>query len=148
MASLCHSDQTYMFHILQRILSKRFPAISWTLIIFILLSLPGGMLPNENNLSIPNLDKFVHVTMFGGFVFLWCLYFSYRPTEKPVSKTLHFSIFLIACVYGTVMEYVQKYFIPNRDFDIYDILADIAGALVGYLFVILTISWTKKKNNR
>ena len=38
------------------------------------------------------------------------------------------------------MEYVQKYLIPNRDFDIYDIVADIIGAATGYFIVRLIVS--------
>ncbi len=31
-------------------------------------------------------------------------------------------------LYGIGMEYVQKYFIPGRDFDLADIIADMIGA--------------------
>jgi len=37
-------------------------------------------------------------------------------------------------VYGVIMEYVQKYFIPNRSFDIGDILADTIGSIAGLVF--------------
>jgi len=109
--------------------------------IFILLALPGNMLPNENHLTIPNLDKYVHIILFGTFVFLWSLYFAIKNEKKvfPIRKSL--SILIIACLYGTAMEYVQKYFIPNRDFDIYDIAADVLGAVLGFLIVRLTFSW-------
>ena len=30
------------------------------------------------------------------------------------------------------MEFVQKYFIPSRDFEIGDILADVVGAAIAY----------------
>jgi len=36
---------------------------------------------------------------------------------------------------------MQKYLIPNRDYDIYDIMADSIGAVLGYLFVLLTVKW-------
>jgi VanZ family protein len=31
------------------------------------------------------------------------------------------------------MEFVQENFIPNRSFDVGDIIADLAGSLIGYL---------------
>ena len=136
-----------MISFLHRVLSRLFPAVSWTIIIFILLSLPGNMLPSENNLSIPNLDKYVHIILFGGFVFLWSYYYAYRSTNKKYTKPTYLIIFLIACIYGTAMEFVQKYFIPNRDFDLYDILADVVGALGGYLIVRLTIIPRIKEQN-
>ncbi len=45
---------------------------------------------------------------------------------------LFFWIFVIAAVYGAGMEFVQKYFIPGRDFEVGDILADLIGASLAY----------------
>lgn len=99
------------------------------------------MLPSENQPAIPNLDKYVHIILFGTFVFLWTFYYAAKEEKKnyPFLKSL--KIFAIACLYGTAMEFVQKYFIPNRDYDIYDIAADIVGAVGGFLIVRLTFSW-------
>jgi VanZ family protein len=124
---------------LYKILSSRVPALVWTFLIFILLTIPGKMLPDESQLTIPNLDKLVHIILFGCFVFLWSFYYACRKDadNRLNKKLLH--IFLIACLFGIAMEFVQKYFIPNRDFDIYDIAADIVGAAGGFLFVRLII---------
>lgn len=125
-------------HVLYRILSHRFPAIIWTLIIFILLALPGKMLPNEQHFSIPQLDKLVHIVLFGSFVFLWSFYFSTK-NPKANLQGRYMRITIIACLYGIAMELVQKYFIPNRDFDIYDIAADIVGAFGGYIVIRMVV---------
>jgi VanZ family protein len=130
---------------LYRIFSHRFPALAWTLFIFILLALPGSMLPNENHFSIPQLDKMVHIILFGSFVFLWSFYFSTKEIKENLQGKF-FRITVIACLYGFAMELIQKYFIPNRDFDIYDIAADVAGAIVGYFVVRLVISKTVNTN--
>ncbi len=65
-------------------------------------------------------------------VLLWCFYYSSKqlPTEKLLRK--FFLIFIIGAVYGIGMEYVQKYFIPFRDFDTVDIISDLIGAGLGY----------------
>jgi VanZ family protein len=123
-----------------QILSKRFPAVLWTLIIFILLSLPGKMLPSETHLTIPQLDKYVHMFLFGCFVFLWSYYYASKSENKNISNNFLLRIFVIASLYGTLMEFIQKYFIPNRDYDIYDILADVAGAALAALIVRLTLT--------
>ena len=120
---------------LYRILSNRFPAVVWTIIIFILLALPGNMLPNENHLTIPNLDKLVHVFLFGSFVFLWSFYFAAKKENTNQLGSRFIRILILACSYGIAMEFVQKYFIPNRDFDIYDIIADITGACAAFFVV-------------
>jgi len=43
---------------------------------------------------------------------------------------------VVCCLYGILMEIVQKYFIPFRSFDLGDIIADGIGCAAGYLFVI------------
>lgn len=35
--------------------------------------------------------------------------------------------------YGVLLEFVQHYFIPNRSFDPFDMLADATGALIAFL---------------
>jgi VanZ family protein len=129
---------------LQQILSNRFTAWAWTIFIFILMAIPGKMLPNETKIFIPNLDKLVHATLFGGFVYIWSSYYAAKQ-DKNLKK--RFIIFLIiASLYGVATELMQKYCIPNRDYDIYDIAADTAGAIIGYLIVLLTLSRRKAKN--
>ena len=102
------------------------------------------MIPSEATFSISNFDKYVHISIFFVFVLLWSFYFAARPEESKKLRKWFFLVFIIACLYGTAMEYVQKYFIPFRDFDLYDILADVIGACLGYLLVLLTISWWRK----
>lgn len=108
--------------------------MSWTLIIFILLAMPGSVIPKEKTFSIPQFDKFIHMVLFGGFVFLWSFYFSTKKLASKKLTRLFFFIFIIACSYGTGMEYVQKYFIPGRDYDQGDIIADMMGAALAYGF--------------
>ena len=42
---------------------------------------------------------------------------------------------LVVCtlVLGIILEFVQKYFIPGRSFDNYDIVADATGAVLAAL---------------
>lgn len=129
---------------LQLILSKRNPAILWTIFIFILTAIPGNFLPKEEKTFIPNLDKLVHATLFGTFVFLWCIYYAIGKKENNHSGKRFVLILIIACLYGVATELMQKYLIPNRDYDIFDILADSIGAILGFIFVWLTINWFKK----
>ena len=117
---------------IKRYLGKIHVSIGWTLIIFILLALPGQMFPKEQGFTIPNFDKFVHVGLFAGFVLLWCYYYSTRKFAFRKLLRIFFYIFIIGSAYGIAMEYVQKYFIPFRDFDTRDIISDLIGAGLGY----------------
>ena len=115
-------------------LGKWYVAALWTLILLVLMCLPGNVLPTEPPFQIANFDKLVHIGLFGGFVFLWCLY---ATTLKGGLKKrlLRFSYyFIIGIALGIAMEFVQKYFIPLRSFDLGDIIADMIGASLAYAF--------------
>ncbi|HZZ74554.1 MAG TPA: VanZ family protein [Puia sp.] len=128
-----------MFQRLQKLLSKKTPARLWTIFILILMAIPGNMLPREEKTFIPNLDKLVHATLFGSFVFLWSIYYATRKEKNNHSNSRYVLILIIACLYGVATELMQKYLIPNRDYDIYDIMADSIGAVLGFLFVLFTV---------
>jgi len=121
-----------MMNFLRKYFGNLYSPVIWTLIIGILLAMPGSMLPNETHFAIPQFDKIVHISLFGGFVFLWNLYLSVRPIQRARLVRLFFLVFILAETYGIGMEYVQKYFIPMRDFDEADIIADIIGAGLAY----------------
>jgi VanZ family protein len=129
---------------IKKLFAKRYPAILWTIVIFILLAIPGNMIPSEAAFSISNFDKYVHISIFFVFVLLWSFYFASRPEESKKLRKWFFLVFIIACLYGTAMEYVQKYFIPFRDFDLYDILSDVIGSLAGYIAASLIFPLNKK----
>jgi VanZ family protein len=117
---------------LKKYFGRLYLAVLWSLVVLILLALPGQMLPNEPTFSIPNLDKFVHICLFGGFVVLWCLYTSTKLHSTQKRLRVFFFIFIVAVTFGITMEYVQKYFIPFRDFSLGDIIADMIGAGLAY----------------
>jgi VanZ family protein len=132
-----------MINLFKKYLAKIYPAIAWTIIVIVLLSLPGTMLPSETHFSIPQFDKFVHITLFGGFVLLWNIYISTRllPTKKLLRW--FFLFFMLGNALGIGMEFVQKYWIPFRDFDTVDIIADMIGAALAYgisnMYLIRTV---------
>ena len=117
---------------LKRYLGKLYVAVTWSIIILILLSLPGSVLPKEQTFKIPQLDKIVHIGLFGGFVLLWSLYYSSKKLSQKKLLRIFFFIFILACIYGIGMEYAQKYWIQMRDFDTKDIIADLIGAGIAY----------------
>src|SRR5450432_450642 len=121
-----------LIDLIRKLLSKRYIALAWTLMIVILLSLPGSMLPSEQGFSIPNFDKVVHITLFSVMVFLWCFYFHSKKIALKKLLLIFFIVYLCANVLGIGMEYVQKYFIPFRDFEEGDIIADMIGAGLAY----------------
>jgi VanZ family protein len=91
------------------------------------------MLPAESGFSIPQFDKIVHISLFGGFVLFWNLFFYFQPAiSSRRLLLLFFIIFILGNAYGIGMEFVQKCCIPMRDFDEADIIADMIGAGIAY----------------
>ena len=107
------------------------PAIGWFILCTVLLCLPGSRFPKYNWLSQIQFDKWVHIGLFSILVLLICWGYWSRAHEKR-SLTKAFTLFAVtATLYGIGMEYVQDGFIPNRSFDVGDIWADAAGAMLG-----------------
>ncbi len=44
------------------------------------------------------------------------------------------------------MEFAQRYLTADRDFDVNDMMADAAGAVLGYLFFRFVVVKLQKKN--
>ena len=111
-----------------------FPAILWFLLTTWLLIIPGTRFPSENWFDKIWLDKWVHIGLFSIMVWLWCRAIL-RLNKSSIEYKKWFLIIAITWLaYGTGMEFVQKYFVPNRSFDAGDIIADGVGCLFGYLF--------------
>jgi VanZ family protein len=103
-------------------------ALTWFLLVTLLLCLPGSSLPEEDWLDKIWFDKWVHIFLFGMLAWLCC----YALKEISGKKIRLFLLAVTACfLYGIVMEFVQKYFIPDRAFDIGDIVADGVGSITG-----------------
>jgi VanZ family protein len=118
--------------VIKRILSGVFFAIAWTVLLQVLLCLPGSTLPSGGIFSIPQLDKIVHVILFGGLTAVWCYY--YYAKGKPAARlvVIFFIVYLLAVADGIIMEFVQRDYIPNRSFDLADIVADILACSIAY----------------
>jgi VanZ family protein len=119
---------------LRKYLYTKWPAIFWSVIIFLLLVMPPVNIKPEKPLEFSGLDKTIHFLLFGIMVWLWGYY---QKTVSSKRKDLTLQLFFITIIvigYGIVMEYVQDW--VGRDFDVWDMLADAAGAVTAF-FVLL-----------
>jgi VanZ family protein len=121
------------FFQLRREKSATWIAIAWLVTTTVLLSIPGSALPKQNWFDKIWLDKWFHVVLFGITVLLWCRAIMASENKRAkVFAQITFYVFL----YGVVMEFIQEYLIPNRSFDVGDIIADLIGSLAGFLFTM------------
>src|SRR5215213_5690846 len=112
--------------------------LSWTIFTQILVSIPGKFLEGPGFLfNIPHMDKIAHIILFGGLSISWILFFHYRKAADK--KYTGLIILLLLAAYGVAIEFYQLNFIPNRSFDVGDIVADVCGALCGYFATTLIL---------
>ena len=120
-------------------------ALTWSIVTQTLLSLPGSLFPSRGLFNIPFLDKIAHLFLFGGLVFCWSVYHYFRKRPPAITAKRMWLIVILTFVYGILLEFFQKNFIPNRSFDEGDILADLVGGLIGYLVTQWFISWNNRR---
>jgi hypothetical protein len=119
---------------MKNVLASLWPALIWTVVIFVLLGVDNEKVPEMGFLNFPNKDKFYHFGVFLVFSFLW--YCSLRQRTQSNSETLTLFLFLLGAAYGMGMEVFQEHF-TNRQFSWWDGFADILGTLAG-------LAWAKK----
>jgi len=105
-------------------------ALTWSVFVTVLLCLPGSAFPKKKWFDEIWLDKWIHICLFSVMVFLWCWVVTQLSWKK---LRLFYEIAFYFFLYGIAMEFVQKYFIPNRSFDVTDMIADGIGSVIGVI---------------
>ncbi|MDI5886701.1 MULTISPECIES: VanZ family protein [Flavobacterium] len=86
--------------------------------------------------EVSNLDKLVHV-FFHFVLTILCFLFVQKYTNainslKPILISLLFSVF-----FGIGIEIAQELFTTTRHADVFDVLANLSGAILGVAVIIL-----------
>lgn len=98
-------------------------ALIWLTFTTVLLCLPGSAIPAHQWFEFLMVDKWVHIFLFSTLTILF---------SRVLDSQKYWMAAVLVLVYGVGMEFVQKWFIVNRSFDLGDIIADGVGALVGF----------------
>jgi VanZ family protein len=113
--------------------------ISWMVLVTLLslFSFSEGDLPQ---FDLPFMDKLVHFT----FYFMAALLGALSIRERTQGKSgLNKSIIIIVAavvLYGIVIEVIQSEFTVAREGDVFDVMANTLGALLGVLTIKLLFS--------
>ncbi|MGV9200596.1 MAG: VanZ family protein, partial [Promethearchaeia archaeon] len=111
---------------------KMLPAILFAALIFYLSSLPSPV-PTEAAEAIDfDINTILHIAEYAVLSFLLAF--------GLISKTENYNIIIIGVIYAFTDE-IHQYFVPNRYFDIFDVIADCIGVLVGLIgyFILLAL---------
>lgn len=115
-------------------------AISWSGLILISCLVQSSDIPQIN---IPNLDKAVHAFFHFVFTSLWFLFFKNQLKSTTISKPLSIA-FGFSVLFGIGIEILQALFTTTRSADVFDVVANITGATVAVIGIILIDKYYKK----
>ena len=120
---------------MQKISIRKFlPGIAWFFVVLVLTTLPGSDIPKAKWLEKIYFDKWVHIGMFGGLTFLFCWPF-YKSGFTSGQRLYYFlKIAMAVSIWGLAIEFIQRFYIVGRSFDLLDWAADSFGALIALLF--------------
>ena len=120
-------------------LKKYLPGIAWFFIVLLLLCLPDNDLPRpESWMEKIFLEKWVHAGLFAVLAYLFMWPVGKGDFNKSIKENYFIKIALAACVWGLTTEFIQKFYIPGRSFDIIDWAADTLGIVAAFF-------WARKK---
>jgi len=113
-------------------------AVFWTLLIAVLCLISFNKMPS---VGIKSADKYVHSIFHFVFTILWFLgLYQNAPFKKSLLKVTTFSI-----CYGILIEILQGLLTTTRKADVYDVMANTTGAILGVLALYLYSNYFKKK---
>ncbi len=94
--------------------------------------------------DFPHMDKLGHFGFYFGFVLLWYLYFKAIKLKKSWKYS-----FVLAILYGILMEVLQYTMPYERMFDMLDIVANITGAVFAVICIkkVLPSLYSLKRKN-
>lgn len=104
-------------------------ALLWAIIIFLLCSMPGSLIPTVSWLELLSFDKWVHAGVF--FVLVTLFVIAVRANGQ--NKNLVYLWFLLSVLYGGALEIMQATVFSERSADWLDMIANSFGCVVALL---------------
>jgi VanZ family protein len=92
--------------------------------------------------SIPYIDKVIHAVFHFVFTTLWFLYFKKKLNSSNSFKPLAFS-FAFSFFFGISIELMQAFFTTTRSADVLDVLANVSGATLAVIAIILLNTYNR-----
>jgi hypothetical protein len=111
--------------------------VTWTVFIIVLLCVPGSAFSDLDSFDFPHLDKLIHIVLFAVLLLFWGYYYRHRLEWVAWQRAL-IKLIIASTALGVLLEFIQHYFIPYRDFDGLDIIADSTGSIVMAALLVVT----------
>jgi VanZ family protein len=125
---------------LKRFLLYWLPLILYCLLIYIQSANPSP----EQIPSFPFVDKALHFAAYGIMGILFYRAYQTLRIKDNIQMLMLLSV-VSASLYG-ISDEIHQYFVPFRDAEVADVIADIIGAVCGvYLYQLLVVSRMEEK---
>jgi len=108
-------------------IQKYWASLIWAVILAFLMLLPQEAFPQSELLSY---DKLAHLGVFAILSFLVLFQFRRDTNKKRIENKYLVRALTICVVYGMILESLQS-LVPGRMTDVYDLIANTLGAIVG-----------------
>ncbi|MEZ4721997.1 MAG: VanZ family protein [Flavobacteriales bacterium] len=107
--------------------------VSWALLILVLCGLPGDQFQSSQQ---PNVDKVIHIILFGVLYVLVVVGFIKQRAYPYLRKKTLTKVFIATVVYGVLIEVLQATVFVGRSIEIFDMAFNVVGAFAGLAFVL------------
>ncbi len=112
-----------------------YTAFAWFMIVLVLICLPGSDLPKPDNwMKILYLDKIIHTFLFGMLAYLFMRPMLFSEIRRERKKAWLIGIVIATSAWGITTEFIQKYLVTGRSFELADWIADSCGAVFAWIF--------------
>jgi VanZ family protein len=105
------------------------PAISWLIFILIICLADGNNFPKNDWLHKIHIDKVAHVILYFIQFFLFAKGSLFYADRVEVPARIVEGYLLICGIAGALIEYLQSNMSANRSFDLWDMTANVVGAI-------------------
>lgn len=113
----------------------------WAVFIFILCATPGQYIPSLSWLELLSFDKFVHLSIF----FVQCSLLFLISIKYNQGLPFIIVYFIVAMVYGLLLELMQARIFSNRSADLNDVIANTTGCVLA-LILFKKLKFKKKSD--
>lgn len=115
---------------------KYWKSIIWAIIIAIGLFTPGDKIPKHKFFYFEEMDKVLHLLIFGFLQFLILL--DMHLNRIIIDRKRIISTVIICIAYGILTEILQYFLVSKREGSVFDLFSDITGIMLslGFFFLI------------
>ncbi len=107
------------------------PAFLWAAMILLLCGIPGENLPDTSYWDFLHLDKLAHAGMFAILTVLMIVGHLKQHSSGILRYYAKSFTVLVSVLYGVLIEIGQRLLFVDRDLEVYDMLGNALGALLG-----------------